>query len=105
MSIEKYNSIFFVYNLNICIFFVIFQACKQTLKKICPILDAPSTNNMVQTHLIDSAKLHITNFTTDLIKCLVNEHPTYIPQLIESTMNYLNSPWENIRANSVIIIG
>lgn len=60
---------------------------------------------MVQTHLIDSAKLHITNFTTDLIKCLVNERPAYIPQLIESTMNYLNSPWENIRANSVIIIG
>ncbi|XP_077296156.1 maestro heat like repeat family protein c11.1 [Arctopsyche grandis] len=81
------------------------KACKQTLKKVCPNFDTPNSNTMIQNHLIDSAKLHITSFTTDLIKCMIGESPNSIPQLLESTMNYLNSPWENIRANSVVIIG
>lgn len=83
----------------------IIRACKNTLRKVSHLIQAPKVNEMSQKHLIDHGTLNYSVFVFDFIKLTGEELPDHIQDFIDSCVPHLKSQWPEIRGNAAIVIG
>lgn len=83
----------------------IIRACKNTLRKVTHLIQAPKVNEMSQKHLIDHGTLNYSVFVFDFIKLTGEELPDHIQDFIDSCIPHLKSQWPEIRGNAAIVIG
>lgn len=82
-----------------------FQACKQTLKQLGPLLGSESLNDMFQKYLIEDAKLYYGEFLNDICKIMVVDFTDKVPLYVMGNVTHFKSQWAEIRGNAAIYLG
>uniref|UniRef100_A0A2R5LMZ7 Putative heat repeat-containing protein 7a n=2 Tax=Ornithodoros turicata TaxID=34597 RepID=A0A2R5LMZ7_9ACAR len=81
------------------------RACKQSLKKLGPLLGSDGANNMFQKHLPEDSILHYGEFINDLSKVLVVDLEEYVSNFVTSGLSHLRGPHPSIQCNAAVLLG